>query len=312
MIKRILVSLAIGLCLISLSLYVFSKPPAGFTDSTEFVISSGESVKTIAKRLKAKQLIQSQELFLLSVWVNHLDKKLQAGTYILTPDSVWRFVYQLTNGKNDFTITFLEGWRVEEFAQEMSQHGYDSSVFIGLAQEHEGFLWPDTYTFPRSYTAQQIVNHLTQTTEEHVADLVKISGFERNKFQILASLLEREGKTLQDKQTIASVLVNRLALSMPLQLDATVQYAKDSQTTPQRYWNPITKADLVGTDSLFNTYLYTGLPPAPICNPGIDSVKAVANPAHTAYLYYLTGTDGKTYFSQTLEEHNQNIQQHIW
>jgi len=130
---------------------------------------------------------------------------------------------------------------------------------------------------------------------------------------IIASLIEREVKTPADRAIVGGIISKRLDNGWPLQIDATVQYASatshcSADPADCDWWQPITDTKF---PSLFNTYLHSGLPPAPICNPGLASITASASPQDSQYWYYLTGTDGQTYFAQTLGEHNLNIDKHL-
>ncbi|MDD4106526.1 MAG: endolytic transglycosylase MltG, partial [Candidatus Shapirobacteria bacterium] len=127
-----------------------------------------------------------------------------------------------------------------------------------------------------------------------------------------ASLLEREGRSLESKQMIAGIIINRLNLGMPLQIDATVLYVRDNQNKLiDKYWQlPITKTD-IQLDSPFNTYKNQGLPPRPICSPGYNSLFAAFHPTDSDYIYYITGNDGKMYYAKTLDEHNSNIAKYL-
>jgi UPF0755 protein len=129
---------------------------------------------------------------------------------------------------------------------------------------------------------------------------------------ILASLIEREGRLLKSKQMISGIIFNRLKEGMPLQIDATVQYARDSQNkSVSKYWQPVTSEQIKQTNSSFNTYQNPGLPPRPICNPGYNSLYAAFHPTESDYLYYITSDDGVMYYAKTLSEHNANIANHL-
>jgi UPF0755 protein len=130
---------------------------------------------------------------------------------------------------------------------------------------------------------------------------------------VLASIVERETARPDERPVIASVYQNRLKADMPLQADPTVQYAVGSLgadgALPVDFWRPLSAADL-DTDSPFNTYRHPGLPPAPICNPGLDSIEAVAEPAETRYLYFVARGDGSHAFARTQEEHAENVRKY--
>jgi UPF0755 protein len=127
--------------------------------------------------------------------------------------------------------------------------------------------------------------------------------------------VEREGRSEKVRTEVAGVLLNRLEMGMKLDIDATVQYAKDSQKlkndTLEKFWEPILVADYQGIVSPYNTYTNNGLPPKPICNPSLMSLKAVANAdLNSPYVYYFHDSGGNSYYAKTLEEHNANVAAH--
>lgn len=124
----------------------------------------------------------------------------------------------------------------------------------------------------------------------------------------LASLIEREAITAEEKPIIAGILMNRLNAAIPLQVDATIQYAKGKNPNNKKWWEPVTLDEYKSVKSNYNTYQFAGLPPSPISNPGIDALFAAANPADTDYLYYLHDRNRKIRYAKTLEEHNENIE----
>jgi UPF0755 protein len=132
-----------------------------------------------------------------------------------------------------------------------------------------------------------------------------------NQIVILASLLEREGKSLESKQIIAGILLNRTEVGMPLQLCASVQYARDSKASTKDYWTPLISEQIDATVSPFNTYQNKGFPPRPISNPGYNSLYAAFHPKENDYIFYITGNDGEFYYAKTLEQHNQNIAKYL-
>ena len=150
----------------------------------------------------------------------------------------------------------------------------------------------------------------TQMRSSAASDVYKRQTLDDKNTLILASLLEREAKGLDDKKIVAGILLNRLHLAMPLQVDASVQYAKDSLLKPEKYWQPITREDLK-IDSPYNTYKNSGLPPSPICNPGLNSLIAAYHPSPTDYIYYIHDTTGQIHYAKTLDEHNANVAKYL-
>ncbi|HKZ35786.1 MAG TPA: endolytic transglycosylase MltG, partial [Patescibacteria group bacterium] len=204
----------------------------------------------------------------------------------------------LTHGSLDFWITFREGLRVEEYAEILAEKSdIDAIEFILAAKPFEGQLFPDTYLIPQTASPQDVVDILVFTFERK-------SPTQDQDTIIIASLIEREARHVQDRLLVSSVLHNRLNLGMALQIDATVQYVIGEKDD---WWpNNLTREQLA-IKSPYNTYLNAGLPPQPIANPGSDSLEAALNPAETDYLYYLSDSAGFNHYATDLEGHNQNI-----
>lgn len=179
----------------------------------------------------------------------------------------------------------------------------EASARVGL----EGFLYPDTYRVYRTASVDDIIVRMLENFERKVAkseiaETARRSSTNWSLYRtlILASMIEKEVTSDEDRALVAGILQKRLKLGMPLQVDATLVYARGHNTTP------LSAGDKT-LDSAFNTYRYKGLPLGPISNPGYSAIFAVLNPAQSPYLYYLSAPDGKTIFSRTLEEHNRAI-----
>lgn len=268
-----------------------------------FIIPAGQSTTAIANRLKQARLIKNRTIFKLLVDRQDLSAKLQAGDFRLSPSmNLTAIIDALTHGSVDYWITFPEGLRVEEFAEKLAaKSSLNQNEFILAAKSFEGELFPDTYLIPQTASVQDIVKLLTDT-------FVAKSPTQDRTAIIIASLIEREAKHEPDRGLVSSVIHNRLKLGMPLQIDATVQYVIGK---PNNWWKQdLTKIDLQ-VKSPYNTYLYSGLPPKPICNPGLSALKAAVNPAASNYLYYLSDSAGINHYASTLEEHNANISQYL-
>lgn len=267
-----------------------------------FIINQGDSLSSIASRLQKSELVRNRLAFIISAYQLGFNNKLRAGTFELSPHlSTTELIQKLTTaGSHDIWITILPGTRLEEIASVFEPFGVSPSDFLRHPQVKEGYLNPDSYKIPDYYTLDQILKVINR--DSATIDLSILT---------LASLLEREGRSLTVKQQIAGILLNRLKINMPLQVDATAQYARDSRNPPpKKYWLPISKADLK-IKSEYNTYLNSGLPPTPICNPGPDSIKAAQNPIPSEYLFYITGNDGLLHPAKTLDEHNANIAKYL-
>ncbi len=250
-------------------------------------------------------------LFQIMIKLMKIEGKLQSGEYrFSSSQNLVQIIDHLVNGKVVlYRITIPEGFQAKQIAQLLAERGiveYDD--FLRLVEEdnqyQEGYLFPDTYEFPKKFGAENVLRLMKKNFEEVVYEYVNPAqdfpaGLNFHQLIILASIIEKEAQGSEDKPKIASVFYNRLAQGMRLQSCATIQYLLEK---PQE---KLTDQDLA-IDSPFNTYLYPGLPPAPICNPGLESILAAANPAAEDYFYFVLGKDGKHVFSKTYQEHLDN------
>ncbi len=269
-----------------------------------FVIPKGQATTTIGKRLKQNNLIKSELAFKLLVDRKNYSNKLQAGDFHLNPAmDLETIIESLTHGSLDFWITFPEGLRVEEYAERILSKtaNFSKNDFILAAKPYEGRLFPDTYLIPQTASPEDIIDLLVDTfnTKSPTSDKTTI---------ILASLIEREAKHDKDRSLVSSVLHNRIDLGMALQIDATVQYilGKEGEWWPK----DLTFEDLK-TLSPYNTYQNSTLPPGPIANPGLASLKAAANPTPSDYLYYVSDSGGYNHYAEDLAGHNANIKKYL-
>lgn len=275
-------------------------------------------MQKIANRLAQAGLIRNPWAFRLTVKLENLESKLQAGSFDLAPSMSLREIGQtLSQGTNDVWVTIPEGWRREEIAQSVNKlelDAYDEDEFLRLTDGLEGTLFPDTYLVPREITSQALVNLLTNTFEKKIttglASDIEQSDTDFSTTLTLASLIEREARGYEEMRHVAGILHNRIAIGMALQVDATLQYSKGYSASQQSWWVPPTAADKA-VDSPFNTYLHPGLPPRPICNPGLDAIRAALDPLETDDLFYLHDTQGVVHYGRTLEEHNSNIVRYL-
>jgi len=278
-----------------------------------FVIKRGEKLNSISQRLKKEELIRDSLAFKIVIYTQGLKGKIQAGSFRLSSGwDLYEIARSLTLGTEDIWLTFPEGWRKEEFARRLaaSLENFDVKEFLNLTKDLEGYLFPDTYLIPKSASSSAIIKILTNNFEKKTKDL-------RVNYQdlILASIVEREVKREEDRPVVAGILIKRLKTNWPLQVDATIQYGVANrqfsnlaieQLEDFDWWPKITKDDLE-IDSPYNTYKYKGLPPTPICNPGLAAIKATLSPLNTDYWFYLSDREGKIHFAKTLEEHQENI-----
>lgn len=288
-------------------------------NNVRFVVRRGESVQSIARNLQTAGLIRNQLFFRLVVKLTDLEKTLQAGSFQLSPDMTYQEIAQaLTEGTNDVWVTIPEGWRREQIAQELTAKeeltAFDEFEFLTLTEGLEGRLFPDTYLIAKESTAETIVSLLLNTFEQKVligfADEIAAAKRDFDQVLILASIVEREARGLEEMRHVAGILENRLELGMALQADATLQYIKGYNPSTESWWSPPRAADK-NLESPFNTYLYPGLPPQPITNPGLLAISASLKPLETDNLYYLHGADGEIHYAHSLEVHNANVRQYL-
>jgi len=330
--SRLFLFLIVGVALIFGAAFLFIRSDsqrAGGSEQEEirFTFEKNEDVSSLAGRLEASGLIRSEYTFLYFLFSEDAWKGLQAGDYLLSgnmtiPEIVGKFSRGETIQKG-VKITFPEGWTAKEMAARLSENGLPGEGFLTLSMEPksewrteypflsgipesaslEGFLFPDTYFFSTEFGAEAIVLKMLSNFSERMeesSDFFEKQGARRYESLILASILEAEVKTEGDRKMVADLFLRRIAVGMPLQSDATVRYVL-GVTKVQH------SLDDIAIDSPYNTYKYKGLPPGPIGNPGLVSMRAAASPQVNPYWYFLNNPDtGETVFSATFEEHVAN------
>jgi len=303
-----------------------------FSDSSSIktiTIVSGEDPLKIGQKLQENGVIANANDFLCYVRKIDAGSKIQAGYYeISVPISLEQLVPLLQSAQiQTVRVTIPEGLRLDEVAirlenaltpnnsrvrfsaDEFLQRTADPTVVNELSYAKnkktlEGFLFPDTYEIAKNASTQEVIDLLTDnftkriTTSAPLATSKTLSPYE---VVILASILEKEAnRNYEEKQTIAGILLKRMKNGWLLQVDATLLYQK-------RDWKATITTQDTKIDHPYNTYTRKGLPPTPICNPGIESLKAVLNPKESAYWFYLHGKDGTVRYAKTHDEHLQNI-----
>lgn len=279
-----------------------------------FVIQRGESISQIANRLQKEGFIRSEIVFKIALRLSGDGRQIVAGDFKLSSAmSLDEMIKNLKLGPVDRWVTLIEGLRVEEVAKKLNEElGVKSEDFVMVAKKHEGYLFPDTYLFNSEASLEDIVsilrNNFNKKYDDSLKTKVKRLGLTDLETVILASVVEREARSDQARKMVASILLKRLRIGMKLDADATVQYALNFQPQEKSWWKRhLTKEDLK-TDSPYNTYTNPGLPPTPICNPSLSSLKAVANAdVSIPYLYYYHDSQGKSHYAETLDEHNENV-----
>lgn len=294
--------------------YWLFSPVSSVEETIRFVIPKGQAISIIGSRLQEEGIIRNGFVFRVVVKLNNFETSIQAGSFDLSPSSsTTEIAQQLTAGTEDIWITILEGWRAEEIAESLDQQDldfFDKELFLELAKDSEGMLYPDTYLIPREMSTENILGLLLNTFERKIvqglAPEISNSSRDFEDILIMASLVEREARNYEQMREVAGILWNRIDLGMALQVDATLQYAAGYNSLQQTWWATPT-AQQKQLVSAFNTYLHQGLPPKPIANPSFNAVKATLLPLETQDLYYLHANDGNIYTAKTLQEHNENV-----
>ena len=274
-------------------------------------IPIGASANEIVSILEKGSIIRKNNYaFRIVIKIYKLEEKLKYGEYNLNPAmNILQILEKLVSGEVVlYKITIPEGYTCYQIAELLEKKEItNKELFIEVVKNNEksweGYLFPDTYELPKGFGAQNTLKLLTSNFNKLVDVKLKEKaekiGFSLDEIITLASIIEKEAKHAEEKTLISSVFHNRLKKSMKLQSCATIQYILEK---PKEKLN---EADLK-IESPYNTYLYQGLPPGPICNPGLDSIKAALDPAEEDYFYFVLGEDGKHIFSKTYQEHLKN------
>ncbi len=290
-----------------------------------FNVKSGTTTEQLAKKMHQEGLIKNPLAFKIYARLKGFDKKIKSGTYLLSPSmSPREILKKMIAGdaiRDDERVTIPEGSTLEKIADIFEKYrlvARDEFLKAAKADNYkakfdfirefpegatlEGFLFPDTYFFPKGKPAGFYVEKMLKRFEEvyykqnGFNKKQKKSGFNTYQIITIASIVEAEAKLDQEKPVIAAVFYNRLEKGLPLQSCATVEYAL------KEHKEVLTLEDLQ-VDSLYNTYKYTGLPPGPIGSPGATAIAAAVNPADADYLYFVANGDGTHTFSRTYTEH---------
>jgi UPF0755 protein len=341
--KKIIILIVLALLLTyliwALKIVFISQSGKGITKP--FTIVEGEGVHQISRGLKTAGLIDNSFIFETYLWFINGQNKVLAGDHLIYDKwSIRTLARVLISGsalENEKIIKVIEGWNLyniskyfvdqeivsqEEFFELVGKpldsaynrnlpllntlvKKYEFLKELPFGSSLEGYLFPDTYRVYKNAEAIDVIKKMldnfgSKITERMRAD-IKEKQMTLHEIITLASILEKEEKTLEDKKMVSGIYYNRLKIGMALQADPTVNYItgkKNGGPSPEdlKIKNP------------YNTYKYRGLPPGPICNPGLDSIMAAIYPTKSGYLYFYNAPDGRLYLAKTLEEHNNNIQ----
>ncbi len=321
--KLIAIALTLGV-LVAIALFMVfmsvALPPKH--EPTFVYISTGDNVDTVSKQAFSKGLVTSPSfLRTLMLWLGD-EKKVKMGYYEFDKrENIFKVAWRLMNGSFGYTpvkVTLPEGSDYRKTATIFSAKfpSVPLEEFERVFKENEGYIFPETYFFPPKTWSGLVVERTRSEFENVYKSIVKslnkdqkssrtvtdegieIMGKVRSNkdIVIMASILEGEANTAEDRRLVAGILWKRMDIGMPLQVDATLKYVTGRGSAD------LTKTDLASKD-LFNTYTNQGLPPTPISNPGKDALVASINPEENPYLFFLTGDDGKMYYAKTFTEH---------
>lgn len=308
-------------------------PVNDYEMAVEFTIEPGNGVKTIAANLEESDLIHSTVLFELYVRMTGNGSSLQAGDYtIATNATIPEIVNQIGSGDvdtNSVSVTFIEGWRSDQMVEAMQEAGLqitpedfdnallafnpvsgellsevDARIFDGIVSDTalEGYLFPETYEFQLNETAEGVITKMIRQFDREVApyiDDVEAGKYTMHEILTIASIVERELLTSEERKIGAGIFLQRYDDKYPFQSDATVNYVTGKKTTRPSF------ADLE-VESAYNTYQNVGLPPTPISNPSLDAIMATIYAERTDYYFFLTTPEGDAIFSKDFAEHIRN------
>ena len=283
------------------------------------IVREGLPLKEIVDELERRKVITNKVLFMLWARLMGYSRKIKAGEYLLSPNMApVKILEKLTRGAIiTHSITVPEGFTKKQIAELLDRKGLaNKQQFLSLSDDPallsqygisgpslEGYLYPDTYQFGRGISASTVIDAMVKHFWQVVTPLkgrMEEARLRVEEVITLASIVEKETGRPRERPTIASVFLNRLKRGMRLYSDPTVIYGlKD-------FNGNLTRKDLL-KPTPYNTYIIHGLPPGPIANPGLESIKAVLYPARTDYLYFVSKNDGSHHFSKTLSDHNRAV-----
>lgn len=285
--------------------YMLFMPPATFPVQTVIAVPEGMTLREASVYLSAHGVVRSPETLMIAVMLLGAEETVKAGDYFFEqPLTVFEVASRIGNGEfglRPLRVRIPEGSTSYQIAEilEKKLGTIDKEEFIALSKDKEGFLFPDTYFLLPNATPAQIIDIMERNFYLRVAPLEdKIAAFGKPLTEVvtMASLLEKEARWTEERQVISGILWNRIEVNMPLQVDAVFGYIHSTDIYHPKF------SDLK-VDSPYNTYKNKGLPPGPIASPSLSSIEAAVTPTDNDYLFYLTGRDGKMYYSKTFAEH---------
>ncbi len=331
---------SVSFILLTLSLFFYldyknsiTRPVSDSSELINFSIEEGQSTKDIAANLLDAELITSSIYFEIYVRQNNLAANLQAGSFQIPGNVTMEELSEILQiaYEQDVWVIIPEGLTKIEIADlladgfsDVENPSFIRNEFITLTETTdpvqnagltipagkncEGYLFPDTYRFSPDSTAQSVLETLISNFKIKIYDEyykeIESSGYSLYEVLILASIIERETKNSDDRPLAADILERRLNDGWALEVDATLLYHFQD-------WEYDISSEDLKIDTPYNTRIYQGLTPTPICNPGEESIDAVLNPQSNDYWFYVSDEEGDLHYGKTIDEHNQNIQQYL-
>lgn len=344
MIKKLFACLLVGSILVAIvfitivtqSYRFWIQDPSGKIDPTLITIEQGASFAQVADELEQDRLIASSFWFSVYAKLDGSAGSIRAGSYQIEPRMNYASLIDILTTSStgqDISMTIPEGYSIDQIGEvvlskfDITQADWDywtgvnspleSHAFMVEAQKPdnvdlEGYLFPDTYRFYPDATAETIVTALVDEMQKNVEGIEGIDDVEGiedvasiHELLTLASVIEKEVPTSDDMKIVSGIFQNRLSTGMALQSCATVNYITGKDT-------PAVSAEDLEIDSPYNTYMYAGLPPGPIANPGLSAIESVIHPTQTNYFYFLATPDGETIYASTFDEHVANKARYLY
>ena len=317
--SKTLIILLLVVIVVSASIFISTiKKPLKISGSEVVNVEEGDSFYSIVSRLSNENKIKSPLLIKIYSKLTNLNLEVVPGNHTLEQSMSLKEMAEAlkeTSNANTVTITIPEGFTIDDIAVRVSENGIcTKDEFLSAVKNYplpsyvkddpdkrynlEGFLFPDTYNFDAGVKPEYIIETMIKRFEEiwsKVSTGFNIKSEDIEKVITVASIIEKEARVDKDRPLVASVIYNRLAQDMPLQIDATVIYAHG-------YYIENVRNRHLAIESKYNTYLHDGLPVGPICNPGVATIEAALNPAKTDYLFYLLASDNEHYFTNNYDD----------
>ncbi len=287
--------------------------PADFPVPYYLTIDPGQTLFSVSRELERDGVITSSRLFEIFMISFGSEKNMSEGEYYFDqPQNVLEVAMRISGrqfGVDRRRVTFPEGFSTKEMAARLGATfpGFDTELFLDLAKDDQGRLFPDTYGFFPTVKPDLVLSTLKRTFAKKVPDFAKRAqtfGKSENEILTMASIIEKEANGDEDRKIISGILWKRIAIGMPLQVDAPFLYLLGKES------KELTRKDLA-LDSPYNTYVNKGLPPAPINNPGVLAIEAALHPVESPYLYYLHDSSGGIHYASTYKQHLANIQKYL-